>query len=182
LFYYTSSHFALNYTHRILERKVKMMERNYSKDTKNAYQTLSTTIQANKEEVFFHLATTEGISSWFQQLSITKEKDAAFVLFDMGEDTFEKMSLVDYKTDDYIAFEWAAGKVEFQLEEASEGTRLILKETLPLSFSAIPEDFAGWDVQTKNIKQVLETATVGKVDPSEIKKVKEIIKKNLFED
>ena len=159
-----------------------MMERNYSKDTKNAYQTLSTTIQANKEEVFFHLATTEGISSWFPQLSITKEKDAAFVLFDMGEDTFEKMSLVDYKTDDYIAFEWAAGKVEFQLEEASEGTQLILKETLPLSFSAIHEDFTGWDVQMKNIKQVLETGTVGKVDPSEIKKVKETIKKNLFED
>lgn len=159
-----------------------MIERSYFKDTKNATQTLSTIIQASKEDVFFYLATTEGISSWFPQLSITKEKEEAFVLFDLGDNTFEKMSLIDYQTDTYIAFEWASGKIEFQLEQEKEGTRLILKETLPLSFNAIPEDFTGWYVQMKQIKQVSETKVVGSLDAEEIKKVREEVKKQLLVD
>src|SRR5699024_10838306 len=97
--------------------------------------------------------------------------------FDMGDDTFEKMSLLDFTTDKQISFEWATGKVEFQLEEENEGTRLTLKEALPLDFNAIPQDFTGWYVQMKSIKNVLETGAVDKLEPSEIKTVREEIKK-----
>lgn len=157
-----------------------MMKRNYSKDASNAYQTLTVNIHANKTEVFHLLATTDGISSWFPQLSINKENDEQFVLFDMGDNTFEKMSLLDFTTDQHISFEWATGKVEFQLEEDKDGTRLTLKEILPLNFKAIPQDFTGWYVQMKNIKSVLEIGSVSKSDSSEIKDVREQIKKKLF--
>lgn len=157
-----------------------MIERSYFKDTKNAYQTLSTTIQASKEKVFFYLATTEGISTWFPQLSITKENEKAFVLFDMGDETFEKMSLIDYKTEAYIAFEWAAGKVEFQLEEENGATHLLLKESLPLSFSAIPQDFTGWYVQMNQIKHVSETNSVGALDSKKIKQIREEVSEQLL--
>lgn len=159
-----------------------MIEQHYSKDTSHAYQTLITNIHATKTEVFRLLATTDGISSWFPQLSINKEKDEQFVLFDMGDNTFEKMSLLDFATNEHIAFEWATGKVEFQLEEGHEETCLTLKEALPLDFKAIPQDFTGWYVQMKNIKNVLETGSVDKLDPSEIKKVREQIKEKLFEN
>jgi len=51
-----------------------MIEQHYSKDTSHAYQTLITNIHATKTEVFRLLATTDGISSWFPQLSINKKK------------------------------------------------------------------------------------------------------------
>ena len=56
------------------------------------------------------------------------------------------------------------------------------KETLPLSFNAIPEDFTGWYVQMKQIKQVSETKAVGSLDAEEIKKVREEVKKQLLID
>jgi len=152
-----------------------MVERTYSKDSKNAYQTLTATIQADKETVFKHLATTEGISSWFPQLSLAKEQDEQLVLFDLGDGTFEKMQLFDYKTNEHIAYEWASGKVEFHLEETNEGTALTLKESLPLEFKGLPEDFTGWFVQMKNIKHVSETGDMDKIDRAEIKQVKEDI-------
>lgn len=157
-----------------------MIQREYSKDSKNAYQILKTIIQADKSTIFRYLSTTDGISSWFPQLSIDAKENKGFVFFDMGDDTFEKMSLLDFKTDENIAFEWASGKVEFQLKETEEGTQLILKETLPLDFSAIPQDFTGWFVQMTNIKSVLETNSVADLNKTEIQKVREQIKQELF--
>lgn len=155
-----------------------MVERTYSKDSTNAYQSLTVNIQADKEKVFKHLATTEGISSWFPQLSLTKENDEQLVLFDLGDGTFEKMRLLDYATNEHIAYEWATGKVEFHLKETNDGTTLTLKESLPLNFKGLPEDFTGWFVQIKNIQHVLETGGMHKIDRSEIKQVKaEIIQK-----
>lgn len=155
-----------------------MVERNYSKDTKNAYQTLTTTIQADKQTVFRYLATTDGISEWFPQLSISEES----VLFDMDDGTFEKMSLIDFTTNEKIAYEWATGKVEFQLKEIQNNTKLTFKEILPLNFQAIPEDFTGWYVQIKNIKTIAETGLIRKIDKTEIKQVKDEIAKNLFNE
>lgn len=157
-----------------------MIQREYSKDSKNAYQILKTIIQADKSTVFRYLSTTDGISNWFPQLSINAKENKGFLLFDLGDDTFEKMSLLDFKTDENIAFEWTSGKVEFHLEETEDGTKLILKETLPLDFNAIPQDFTGWFVQMTNIKSVLETNSVADLDKTEIKKVREQIQKELL--
>lgn len=149
-----------------------MFQKDYDKNETHAFQTLTIAIQAGKKTVFQHLATTEGISQWFPQLSLTKKEDEAFVEFDMGDGTFEKMSLLDYTTDQHIAFEWASGKVEFHLEDIQEGTKLTLKETLPLDFKALPQDFTGWYVQLKNIKAIVETDRQAKINPDEINEVR----------
>jgi uncharacterized protein YndB with AHSA1/START domain len=154
-----------------------MMERKYSKDSKNAKQIITTQIQADQETVFHFLATTAGISTWFPQLSIKEEA----VLFDMGDGTFEKMALIDYTTNEHIAYEWATGKVEFQLEKTDNGTKLTLTETLPLNFTALAEDFTGWFVQMKNVKAVSETKKPAKIPQGEIKTVKAEIEEALSE-
>lgn len=158
-----------------------MIERSYEKEATTVKQQLSTEIKADKKAVFHHLATTDGISAWFPQLSIDQKEDEQLVLFDMGDGTFQKMQLLDYKTDEHISYEWATGKVEFLLEEMDAGTRLILMEELPLDFNAIPEDFTGWYVQMKNIKSVTETGQSAKLDKGEIKNVKDEIRNKLSE-
>lgn len=157
-----------------------MIQTNYAKDDTHAFQTLIIDIQAGNQIVFQHLSTTEGVSQWFPQLSLTQDDDEKFVQFDMGDGTFEKMSLLDYTTDQQIAFEWATGKVEFYLEEIKEGTKLTLKETLPLDFNALPQDFTGWYVQMKNIKAIIETGRQEKIDPSETKQVRTQVSEELL--
>lgn len=149
-----------------------MIEKQYSKDETHVKQKLSVKIDADKKEIFHYLATTEGISLWFPQLSIEDK----LVLFDMGDGIFEKMQLLDYKTDDHISYEWATGQIEFKLESATDGTQLILEETLPVDFAAIPEDFTGWFVQMQNIKSVAETGSSATINREEILAVKEEIK------
>ena len=156
-----------------------MDEKFYSKDDSLVKQTLSLLIEATKKEVFHYLATTEGISTWFPQLSIKEEDDEQAVLFDMGDGTFEKMKLLDYKTDEHISYEWAAGKIEFKLKDADEGTLLVLEEELPVNFNAIPEDFTGWYVQMLNVKSVSETGSPAKLNREEIMAVKEEIQAQL---
>lgn len=149
-----------------------MIEKQYSKDETHVKQKLSVKIDADKKEIFHYLATTEGISLWFPQLSIEDK----LVLFDMGDGIFEKMQLLDYKTDDHISYEWATGQIEFRLESATDGTQLILEETLPVDFAAIPEDFTGWFVQMQNIKSVAEKGSSATINREEILAVKEEIK------
>ena len=149
-----------------------MIEKQYSKDETHVKQKLSVKIDADKKEIFHYLATTEGISLWFPQLSIEDK----LVLFDMGDGIFEKMHLLDYKTDDHISYEWATGQIEFRLENDTDGTQLILEETLPVDFAAIPEDFTGWFVQMQNIKSVAEKGSSATINREEILAVKEEIK------
>lgn len=157
-----------------------MIEKNYSKDSSKAQQILSTIIQADKKTVFHYLATTDGISNWFPQLSIDEEENEKLVLFDMGDGTFEKMALLDYSTNEHISYEWAAGHVEFHLEDASAGTKLTLTETLPIDFNALAQDFTGWYVQMQNVKSVSETGTPVKVNKEEIQAVRKDIETQLL--
>lgn len=152
-----------------------MIEKQYSKDESFVKQKLAVLIDAEKKDVFHFLATTEGISLWFPQLSIEEKQ----VLFDMGDGIFEKMQLLDYKTDEHISYEWATGKIEFKLEEVKEGTRLVLEEALPLDFTAVPEDFTGWFVQMQNIQSVAETGSPAQIDRKEILAVKKDIQTQL---
>lgn len=156
-----------------------MIKKQYSKGDSHVKQQLSLIINAGKKEVFHFLATTEGISTWFPQLSINEDDDEQQVLFDMGDGTFEKMKLLDYKTDEHISYEWAAGKIEFTLVESNDGTQLVLEEELPTNFNAIPEDFTGWYVQMLNVKSVSETGAPAKLNREEIMAVKEEIQAQL---
>ncbi len=156
-----------------------MDKKRYSKTDTIVKQTLALTIQATKKEVFHYLATTEGISTWFPQLSINNDGNEQAVLFDMGDGMFEKMKLLDYKTDEHISYEWAAGKIEFKLADSSTGTQLILEEELPVNFTAIAEDFTGWYVQMLNIQSVAETGSPAKMNREEIMQVKKDIQAQL---
>lgn len=150
-----------------------MIERNYKKSETSAKQVLKTIIQAEAKTVFHYLATTEGISNWFPQLSIDLTDEEQALLFDLGDGTFEKMALLDYSTNEQISYEWASGRVEFHLEKVDNGTQLILTETMPLDFKGLPYDFAGWYVQMQNVKSVSETGEPAKINKEEIKAIRQ---------
>lgn len=153
----------------------RMVDKNYFVDSTYVQQELKTLIQADKENIFHLLSTTEGITKWFPELSIEDEK----VLFDLGDGSFEKMRLLDYQTNNHIAYEWGMGEIHFELSDAAEGTELFLKEILPIDAKGIPEDFTGWYVQMKNLKNIAENGKTLKLDHLELKEVKNNIIKEL---
>lgn len=134
-----------------------MIEREYATNDTHAKQTLSVVIDAKADQVFGYLATTEGISIWFPELSFNDEKE---VLFDMGDGTYERMNILNMEKDRLIAYEWGTGQVAFELTEHDGKTKLTFTEILPFTFGAVSQDFAGWDYHMTNIKEVVETGTV----------------------
>lgn len=157
-----------------------MIKKEFIKHENTAQQILQSTIHASKETIFQYLATTEGISQWFPQLSFKQEDNQLYLLFDMGDGTFEKMKVYELKKDEKIVFEWAGGDVAFQLSDTDEGTLLKLKETLPLSFGTVSQDFTGWYFHMGNIKRISETGEIEEMNKQELEKFEEEVEQELF--
>lgn len=87
-----------------------MIKKEFLKNENNAQQILQSTIQASKETIFHYLATTEGISQWFPQLSFKQKGTQLYLSFDMGDGTFEEMKVFEFKKDEKIVFEGQAVK------------------------------------------------------------------------
>jgi uncharacterized protein YndB with AHSA1/START domain len=153
-----------------------MIEREYATNATEAQQTLSIVIAAEAEKVFEYLATTEGISSWFPELSFQGDQE---VLFDRGDGTYERMNVLSREENHTISYEWGTGKVTFQLVEHDGKTKLTFTEVLPFSFGAVSQDFAGWDFQIKNIKNRVETGAVDELNMEEFNRRKELIEKEI---
>lgn len=157
-----------------------MIEREYATNSTHAQQTLSVVIDAEAEKVFRYLATTEGISSWFPELSFNEDRE---VLFDMGDGSFERMAVESIETNHSISYEWGTGKVTFQLIEHDGKTKLTFTEGLPFTFETVSQDFAGWDFHMKNIKDVVETGSVNEMYMEDFKmrkaQIEEEIERNL---
>jgi len=146
-----------------------MIEREYATNDTHAKQTLSVVIDAKAEQVFDYLATTEGISIWFRELSFNEENE---VLFDLGDGTYERMDILNLEKNRLIAYEWGTGQVTFKLSEYDGKTKLTFTEVLPFSFGTVSQDFAGWDYHMTNIKEVVETGSVDEMRMEEFHKRK----------
>lgn len=157
-----------------------MIKKEFLKNENNAQQILQSTIQASKETIFHYLATTEGISQWFPQLSFKQKGTQLYLLFDMGDGTFEEMKVFEFKKDEKIVFEWAGGEVAFQLADANEGILLTLTEKLPLSFETISQDFSGWYSHMGNIKRISESGKIEEMDRQELDKFEKKAEQELF--
>jgi len=162
-----------------------MAEANYTKDSLNAEQIITVAIDADRSKVFDYLSTTSGISQWFPELEFRDVNNEKTLLFDLGDGRVQEMEVLELVEDQYIAFEWGGGgKVEILLKDTDENTKepteLELKETLPLDFGPVSQDFTGWYFQVGNIKSISETGTVNEMDMSKFEEVKKEINDQLF--
>lgn len=153
-----------------------MIEREYANSTNSTQQTLSIVINASPEKVFDYLTTTDGISSWFPELSF---KNSDTILFSMGNGQVEPLEVYVLNINDGLSFDWFTGKVTFHLSEYDGKTKLIFNEVVPNTFQNIARDFAGWDKHMKNIKNIIETGSIEEMDMDAFKKQQHKIKTEL---
>ncbi len=154
-----------------------MIEREYATNRTHAQQVLSVVIHADAEKVFHYLATTEGVSSWFPELSLDEEGKE--VLFDLGDGSYERMNILSLEKNHSISYEWGTGKVTFQLVEHDGKTKLTFTEVLPFTFETVSQDFAGWDFQMKNIKDMVETGKTADMQMEDFQRRKAAIEENI---
>lgn len=153
-----------------------MIEREYASSTNSTQQTLSIVVDASPEKVFEYLTTTDGISSWFPELSF-KNSDA--ILFNMGNGQVERLEIYALNKNERLSFDWFTGKATFHLSEYDGKTKLIFNEVVPNTFQNIARDFAGCDKHLKNIKNVIETGSIEEMDMTAFKKQQHKIKTEL---
>lgn len=131
------------------------MEVKYLKGEQGITQNVIQHIDANTDQVFPYLSTTEGIQQWFPQLSFKDQEVGGTVVFNM-EDTRQEMEITHYEPNKVVGFTWDKGTVKFVLAEMQGSTQITLEEHLPHEFPHIAADFTGWQFHMKSIQQLVE--------------------------
>lgn len=155
------------------------MNQNYSKDQTAYYQKLQTEIQAEPEQIFEYLGTTEGISQWFPELSFTEKNSETKLIFTLAEDDLIEMDILIYDKPTRIKFAWDIGEVEMTLKKEGTYTVLTLTEKMPFEFTTISQDFTGWYFQVKNIKHLIEEGETQPFDKDQFNIKEEKLKEQL---
>ena len=140
----------------------------FFKKTEDAYiQSLKSTMNGPRKTIYPLLSTTEGISSWFPQLSFRDNE----LVFDLGNNEEEIMKVLETEQDKHISFTWDIGKVSITLNDSKGKTDIMIESELPFEFSHIIRDFTGWQYQIQNLNHVYETGEILPLDKFDFEKV-----------
>ncbi|MEH7225339.1 SRPBCC family protein [Bacillus sp. JJ1566] len=98
------------------------------------------------DEVWAMLTDNDKLPTWFPELKVDDLRKGGRILFDMGNGTFEEMSITDFSNRSVLEFTWADDSVRFELTSEQEGCKLLLIETITKLTDHTPRDLAGWHV------------------------------------
>ncbi|MNN66727.1 hypothetical protein D3C81_1823190 [compost metagenome] len=82
--------------------------------------------------------------------------EGGVIRFDMGNDSFEEMTILEVKPLSVLEYTWDKDWVRFELSETSDGCQLILIEKLAKITEHTPRDLAGWHVCLDVIAALLD--------------------------
>jgi uncharacterized protein YndB with AHSA1/START domain len=112
------------------------------------------------EEVWSYLTDNEKLPKWFSELRVDELRKGGVIKFDMGDGTFDELSILDLKVNSVLEFSWWADTVRFELSEESNGCLLRLIEKIHTITDQTPRDLAGWHVCLDVIKALLDGRTI----------------------
>jgi uncharacterized protein YndB with AHSA1/START domain len=98
------------------------------------------------QEVWAYFTENEKLKQWFKELSIQELRKGGTILFDMQDDTFEEMTILELKEQSVLEFTWDEDIVRLELYEEEHGCRLLLIEKINQLTPHTPKDLAGWHV------------------------------------
>ena len=98
------------------------------------------------DEVWAMLTENDKLQSWFSELKVDGLHKGGRILFDMGDGTFEEMTITDFSEHAVLEYTWADDKVRFELTPEPNGCKFLLIETLTKLTEHTPRDLAGWHV------------------------------------
>ncbi len=98
------------------------------------------------EDVWAYLTDNDKLQVWFSELRVEELGQGGRLTFDMGDGTFETMSILDYEEGSVLEYVWGEDVVRFELSPVAGGTRLLLIEKISALTPHTPKDLAGWHV------------------------------------
>ncbi|MGF7016242.1 SRPBCC family protein [Ornithinibacillus bavariensis] len=112
-------------------------------------------INSPLEDVWAMLTTNEKLALWFDELRVVDLEKGGYFSFNLGNGTFEKMTITDYIDHTVLEFTWGDDLVRFELKEVDMACQLLLKETINKLTPHTPKDLAGWHVCLDVITSIL---------------------------
>lgn len=109
------------------------------------------------EKVWMIITDNDYLKKWFKELSVEELVKGGKIKFDMGDGTFEEMTITDLTVPNLIEFTWDKDLVRFELSENSNGeTHMVFKEYVRNLTEHTPRDIAGWHICLDAISEILD--------------------------
>lgn len=112
------------------------------------------------EEVWSYLTDNDKLPKWFSELRVEELREGGVIKFDMGDGTFEKLTILELNMNSVLEFTWWPDSVRFELSEESGGCLLLLMEKIHTITDHTPKDLAGWHVCLDVIQALLDGTTI----------------------
>jgi uncharacterized protein YndB with AHSA1/START domain len=112
------------------------------------------------EEVWSYLTDNEKLPKWFSELRVDELREGGVIKFDMGDGTFDELTILDLKLNSILEFSWWADAVRFELSPESGGSCLRLIEKIHTITEHTPRDLAGWHVCLDVIEALLDDRSI----------------------
>ncbi|RCX18669.1 uncharacterized protein YndB with AHSA1/START domain [Fontibacillus phaseoli] len=107
-------------------------------------------------QVWSFLTENGKLKQWFPELSLAELVEGGAVKFDMGDGSYEEMTLLEVKPSSVLEYTWDRDRVRFELYPTAEGCRLLLIEKITRITDHTPRDLAGWHVCLDVISALLD--------------------------
>jgi len=112
------------------------------------------------EEVWSYLTDNEKLQKWFSELRVVELREGGVIKFDMGDGTFDELTILDLKLNSVLEFSWWIDTVRFELSPESGGSSLRLIEKIHTITEHTPRDLAGWHVCLDVIESLLDGRSI----------------------
>ncbi|MNW37256.1 hypothetical protein D3C74_142950 [compost metagenome] len=112
------------------------------------------------QQVWSFLTDNDKLQQWFPELSVDELIEGGIIRFDMGDGSFEEMTILELKPLSVLEYTWDKDRVRFELSGAADGCKLVLVEKLARITDHTPRDLAGWHVCLNVIAALLDDKVV----------------------
>lgn len=112
------------------------------------------------EEVWSYLTDNDKLPKWFSELRVEELREGGVIKFDLGDGTFEELTILELNMNSVLEFTWWPDSVRFELSEESGGCLLLLIEKIHTITDHTPKDLAGWHVCLDVIQALLDGTTI----------------------
>lgn len=112
------------------------------------------------EEVWSYLTDNDNLPKWFSELRVDELRKGGVIKFDMGDGTFEELTILDLELNSVLEYTWGEDIVRFELSEEADGCLLVLLEKINTITDHTPRDLAGWHVCLDVIEFLLDGRTI----------------------
>jgi uncharacterized protein YndB with AHSA1/START domain len=114
------------------------------------------------ENVWAFLTENDKLAKWFSELRVEELREGGVIKFDMGDGTYEEMTIIELKNYSVLEYTWGEDVVRFELAEEPEGCKLNLIEKISTLTNHTPKDLAGWHVCLDVISALLDSRQIAR--------------------